>query len=113
MTKKGTTKTAPKGKGKRMKQETLPGESFARKSITAIDEAAEAYRQARDERMALTKQETDAHATLLGVMKESGIKPGEKYVYVDDEGDELEVYVDDVVKVKVKKVKNAKAKSDE
>lgn len=88
------------------KQTNIPGTE--RKSIAEIDEAAEAYRDARDERMKLTEEERETHEALLEVMKRHGVT--DRYVYVDDDGDELEVSVADVVKVKVRKVKNAKAK---
>lgn len=48
------------------KQTLIPGTE--QKSIKEIDDAAEAYVEIRDKRMALTKKEVEAQATLVAAM---------------------------------------------
>lgn len=50
------------------KQTKIPGTE--RQKIKAIDKAAEAYVEVRDERMGLTKKEKEAKEKLLSLMKE-------------------------------------------
>jgi len=57
-----------------------------RKSVPEVEEAAEAYREVRDERMELTRKEKLKKFELLAVMKAHKIK---KYKYDDDSGEEL------------------------
>jgi hypothetical protein len=112
MTKKGTTKTAPKAKGKRAKQERIPGTDRPNR-IPELDDAAEAYRLARDQRQAATKVETEKKTLLKEVIKKYGLETS--YFYDDEDGDTEEVKpIHEIVEdVKVNKVKQAKAKSDE
>lgn len=81
--------------------------------IPAVDEAAEAYRVARNERQAAGKVELEKKALLKDVLKKHDIKGS--YYYDDEDGDTEEVEPITEVKedVKVNKVKNAKAKDDE
>ena len=81
--------------------------------IPEIDEAAEAYRVARNERQAAGKVELEKKALLKDLLKKHDIK--DVYFYDDEEGDTEEVKPIHEVKedVKVNKVKNAKAKDDE
>jgi hypothetical protein len=56
----------------RMKQQTeIPGTE--RKTIKEIDAAAEAYIEARDERMELTKREVEAKSLLLEAMQKHNV----------------------------------------
>lgn len=52
----------------RRKQTSIPGTEP--KTIPEVSEAAEAYREARDTRMAMTDQEVSAHDKLLAVMEQ-------------------------------------------
>lgn len=65
--------------------------------IKEIDTAAEAYADARDERMKLSEEETEAQNTLGAVMEKHNL---EAYEY-----DGNRVTVDRSMKVKVKKLK--------
>lgn len=94
--------TEPKGpKGKQLK---LPADGMKRTSIAEVDKAAEAFRVARDKRMALTKIEKEKKVLLLEAAKKHGVK---KYVYEAEDGEEFEVEYESEVEenVKVKKVK--------
>ena len=100
-------KSAKKGKAKQLGM----GEGFERKKIAELEDAAEDYRIARDTWMGLQAEMTEKQVKLDGLLTKHGIK---KYVYLDDEGDELEAYVPDTKPLaKVRRVKNAKAKADE
>lgn len=105
-----TKKTiAPKG-ARKPKQQTL-GKEYERKKIDEVEDAAEDYRQTRDEWMALQGEMAEKQVKLDELLAKHNIK---KYLYLDDEGDELEVYIPDKKPLaKVRRVKNAKAKSDE
>jgi hypothetical protein len=83
--KKGASSKKPPQKAKQLK---LPAEGMSRKRIPEVDDAAEAYRVARDERMAHTKVEKEKKAKLLETAKKHGIKV---YVFEDEDGEELEV----------------------
>lgn len=74
-----------------------------RKTISEIDEAAEAYREVRDQRMALTKQEGEKQAALVEVLKKHKVT---EYKFDDDDGDELTVILDVKEKARVKKSKD-------
>ena len=100
---------AEPAKPKKGKQLKLPAEGMARATNPEIDALAEAYREKRDARMALTKEEKAAKQSLLDVAKKHGITV---YVYESEDGDEYEV------KYKAKtdeeiKVKRVKAEPDE
>ena len=96
------TKTK-KPKEKRPRQGHLEG--MAPPSIEEIDKAAEAYREARDERMELTEEEVVKHQALLDAMHKHELK---SYEY-----DGYTVKVLDTAKVKVKKKKEPKAEGEE
>ena len=74
-----------------------------RKTIADVEEAAEAYREVRDQRMALTKQAADKQAALVEAMKRHKLT---EYKFDDDEGNELTVTFDVKEKAKVKKAKD-------
>lgn len=80
---------------RRLKQQTIPDPNKV--SLPDLDEAAEEYVSLRDKRMRTGEQETEAGAKLLNLMHAHKIK---SYVY-----DGKEVKIEDVEKVKVKKLK--------
>ena len=84
---------------RRKKQAELPG--IERRSIPEIETAAEAYVEARDERMARTDDEVSARDALIEVMNRHKLK-----VYKDETSDPPLVITleDTTVTVKVKKV---------
>lgn len=59
------------------KQTQIPGTE--RKTIKEIDDAAEAYVEARDKRMKLTEREVEAREALVNAMRRNGLE-----VYRDD-----------------------------
>lgn len=73
-----------------------------RKSIAEIDEAAVAYREARDQRMAMQEDESRLQAALVEVMAKHEVTA---YAYTDDEGDEVKVTIIEKTKAKVSKSK--------
>jgi len=75
-----------------------------RKQHPAIEEAAEKYREARDERMELTKREVQAKAVLIATMQAQKVA---KYKFDDAEGEEMLVEITDKVDVKVRKTGEA------
>lgn len=85
--KAATQKPAAPKKAK-PQQQKLPGEGFQRKGIKEIDDAAEAYRAARDVRMEHTKLEKAAKDRLLDVVKKHEAKV---YIYESDDGEEMRV----------------------
>jgi len=96
------TKTkARKPRERKPKQGFLP--DMEPPSIPEIDEAADAYRECRNERMALTETETELQAKLLAVMLENKL---ETYSYGDPP------YVCNVVELKKVKVRKQKAESN-
>lgn len=115
MTKKGKkTNKAPKAenasaaaaadskpKGKR--QGELAG--FERERIAELDDAAEAYRVARNTRQAQTKVEKAKKQELMAVARKHGVKV---YVYESEDGEELQVEYTAETKenVKVKKLED-------
>lgn len=74
-----------------------------RKTIADVEEAAEEYREVRDQRMALTKQEGEKQAALVEAMKRHKLT---EYKFDDDEGNELTVTFDVKEKAKVSKAKD-------
>ena len=103
------TKTKPKPKPKarkpappaaraaRPRQLTVPGTDAPK--YPDVDEAADQYVEVRDSRMALTKRETAAQATLLATMQGRGLT-----VYrLETEDGNLLVTVEDERKVHVRK----------
>jgi len=109
-TKSDSTETEAKTEKRGKRQQTIPGTE--RKSIDEVDDAAEAFRVARNKRQAATKVETEKKAVLKDILRKHGIK---SYFYEDEDGDTEEVQRTEEVKedVKVNKVKQAKAKADE
>lgn len=92
------------------KQQTLAKE-FERKKIDEVEDAAEDYRSTRDERMSLQITEAEKQQKLDDVLAKHGIK---KYVYFDDDEQELEAYIPDTKpKAKVRKVKKQTAAAKE
>lgn len=79
-------------------QQEIPGTE--RKKIAAVERAANAYREVRDERMELTKKEVEKRTKLAEVMQENGITI---YKFDGDDGEPLIVEIDTTTKVKVKK----------
>lgn len=59
------------------KQQQIPGTE--RKTIKEIDDAAEAYVEARDKRMRLTEKEVERREALVNAMKRNGLT-----IYRDD-----------------------------
>jgi hypothetical protein len=115
MGKKNAKKTKSTGKAKndnKKGQLRIAGTERPNR-IEEIDEAAEAYRVARNERQAAGKVEQEKKAVLKDLLKKHGIV--DAYFYDDEEGDTEEVKPISEVKedVKVNKVKNAKAKDEE
>jgi hypothetical protein len=88
--------TKARGRPKKIKQTVLKEMEPTRNS--AIDKAAEAYVEARDERMELTKQETATKAVLMAAMKEAG-----ESIYETEDGLVVEITHKDVEDVKVKR----------
>jgi predicted Mrr-cat superfamily restriction endonuclease len=80
------------------KQTEIPGTE--RKVNRAIEEKAAILRKFRTSRLNAQKKELAAQADLLDVMQAEKVT---RYVFEDD-GEELEVLVADVTKVKVRKV---------
>lgn len=83
---------------KTKKQTSIPGTEP--KSITEVDTAAEAYVEARDERMALTEKEVEAKGNLLRVMEKHDLT-----TYRDESADPplLVIVVPGESKVKVRR----------
>jgi len=111
--KDGKSKTKP-ATGKPEKPARKPkqmgmGEGFDRKTIAEIDEAAATLRATRTKRLDLQEREATEQATVLALMQRHGLK---KYIYVDADGEQFDVELDDKIKVKVHKHKDD-AGSDE
>jgi hypothetical protein len=104
-----------KAKNENKQQQTrIPGTERPNR-VKEIDEAAEAYRKARDKRQAATKVETEKKTVLKEALRRHGING--PYFYDDEDGDTEEVKPilpdPEEFDVKVNKVKQAKAKADE
>jgi collagenase-like PrtC family protease len=108
-------KTKAKNENTTKQQQTkMQGEAFQRPNrVKEVDEAAEAYRKARDKRQAATKVETEKKTILKETLKRHGVTG--PYFYDDEDGDTEEVKptIETKEDVKVNKVKQAKAKADE
>ena len=72
------------------RQMQIPGTE--RKSVPEVEQAAESYREVRDERCELSKREKQKKLELLAVMKAHKVK---KYKYDDENGEEIMVSLDD------------------
>lgn len=112
MTETMAKKTKAKNENSKPQQTRIPGTERPNR-VKEVDDAAEAYRKARDKRQAATKVETEKKTILKDTLKRHGISG--PYFYDDEDGDTEEVKPTQEVKedVKVNKVKQAKAKSDE
>jgi hypothetical protein len=86
-------------KRKKQKQMTIPGTE--RKEIPEIEAAAEAYREVRDERAELSKQERLKKLELLALMRAHKCT---LYRYSDEDGEEHEIAASEDPKVKIRKV---------
>jgi hypothetical protein len=91
----------PRPKRDKAKQGHLQG--MEPPSIPAIDDAADAYRECRTERMTLTETEAELQAKLLALMHENKLKT---YVYGDPP------FVCNVVELEKVKVRKQKAESN-
>jgi hypothetical protein len=95
--------SAPPAKPKGKKQLEIAGTE--RKRIPELDEAAEAYRTARNTRQEKTKIEKAKKQELMAAARKHGVKV---YVYESEDGEELELEYTAETKenVKVKKVED-------
>lgn len=84
------------------KQMTIPG--TGRKENPDIEAAADAYREARDDRMEHSKKEKQKKLELIAVMQANRVK---KYKFDDAEGEELLVAIEDKLDVSVRKTGDA------
>jgi hypothetical protein len=75
-----------------------------RTEVPEVEQAAEAYREVRDERSAMSKKEAQKKAELLAVMRAHKLK---LYRYHDGNGEELEARIEDEPTVKVRKTGEA------
>lgn len=69
-----------------------------RPSIPAVEDAANSYRRARDERMEMTKLEVVRRDELIRIMRENGVTV---YKFDGPDGEELTATLKEEVKVKV------------
>lgn len=67
--------TTQENRMSRPEQTEIPGEGFERKVIADIETAANAYRNARDERMEMTKLEVVRRDELIAVMQQHATGP--------------------------------------
>lgn len=95
------TEITGKGKGKRArpKQERIPGTEGPRRNA-ALEKAAAAYVDARDERMELTEKEVEKQDALVTAMEKAGL---ETYRCEDTN---FVVEISKSTKAKVRKVKD-------
>lgn len=101
-------KTSKKSKNKPV-QTKIPGTERIN-AIPEIEEAAEAYREARDQRMALGEEEAEALETLTDLLKKHDLS---EYLYEGEDGVRYRAFISSEVKAKVRKLKAEKAeKSD-
>ena len=99
--------TAPKkSKAKKTKPEQLKIAGTGRlDSNEEVEAAAEAYREARDDRMEMSENETEAQDALTDALKKHGLS---EYVYEDKAGVKRRAYIPAEAKAKVQKVKEKK-----
>lgn len=94
----GPVKSMKKPRAAR-RQTDIPGTEAP--SHAEVDEAGATYATVLEERMALTKQETEARATLIGRMEEFNVQ-----VYRFDAGDHAyEVKLTEEKKIKLRRIK--------
>lgn len=72
------------------KQMQIPGTE--RKQVPEVEQAAESYREVRDERCELSRREKQKKLELLAVMKAHKVK---KYKYDDENGEEILISLDE------------------
>jgi hypothetical protein len=91
------------------KQGELAG--FERKRIEELDQAAEAYRTARNSRQEKTKVEKAKKQELMAVARKHGVKV---YLYESEDGEELQLEYTAETKenVKVKKIEDVDDEED-
>lgn len=108
MTKKPKTEKMPKQpKPAPVKKQTeIPGTE--RKCVAAVEDAANALRAVRLERMELQKAEAEQVTELIDVMRKHDVK---LYKFEGEE-DELVVELVDVTKVKVRKANTARSEDE-
>ena len=92
--------TKKRGRPAKAKQGHLP--DMEPPTVKEIDRAADDYRDVRDQRMELTKQETAKQAVLLELMRKHGLTHYEYDDYVVD----IVANSSEKVKVKAKKVED-------
>lgn len=97
------TITADAVKKAKAKQTDLPG--MENRDIPEIEQAAERYRDVRDDRIALTKDESEAKQALIAVMKKHN-----RQVYTHNG---LSITLEEIDNVKVKSAKKADEEGDE
>jgi CBS domain-containing protein len=71
-------------------------------TIAEVEAAADAYREARDARMAAAKLEAEKHDMLVGILNTHDVR---EYEYADDEGRTLVVKAKTRTKVSVRLAK--------
>ncbi len=98
-----------KTKAKKQEQTKIPNTGRL-DAIPEIEDADIAYRDARDARMEMQEQETEAQDNLTSVLREHGQK---SYVYEGPDGKRYEAYLPAEVKAKSRRVKEPKAKKSE
>lgn len=86
------------------KQMQIPGTE--RTEIPDVEKAAESYREVRDARCELSKREAQKKMELLAVMRANKCK---RYKYHDENGEEIEAFIDDEPTVKVRKTGEAES----
>lgn len=83
------------------KQQEIPGTE--RPSVPEVDDKAEEYRLVRDERMKLSTKEGEAKKAMITAMQNNGLQV---YQYIDSDGNERTVKLENKINAKVAKVKS-------
>lgn len=107
-----TTKAgAPAKKSRKAKPEQLKIAGTERlDAIKEIEQAADAYRDARDERMQEQEAESDAQERLTDLLRKHGLS---EYVYEAKDGKKYRAYVPAAAGAKVQRIKDKVEKTDE
>lgn len=95
---------AKKTKKTKPQQTKIPG-TERRDRIEAIEDAAEAYREARDARMEMAEEEAEAQANLANALQKHKVT---EYAYEGEDGKTYRAYVPTEAKAKVQRVKEPK-----
>lgn len=101
------------------KQQTLPADGMARKTIPALEKPTQEYLKARNKRQAATRVEVQTKTNLLTAMREhvkqlpKDAKDRPFYAFEDDEGELQVAYLDEKFNVKVKKAAAAGDEDEE